>query len=85
MSSLQVKLKKLGGESPLGFLRLVFRKLVYRKVSLRRYEVTASDSQAPRSPLALRVSFLKSPDFDLVLGTSPHLAGTDVERFRQQN
>jgi RimJ/RimL family protein N-acetyltransferase len=62
----------------------VFRKLIHRKVLLGRYEMLAGASVAPQVPLTLELDFLGDPDFDQALGSTPYLAASDLERFRQQ-
>lgn len=64
--------------------RLVFRKAVYRNIHMRRYETQAGASAAPRTETRLPVEFLGTGDFEAVLGTTPYVDRSDLERFRRQ-
>ncbi|HEX2577261.1 MAG TPA: hypothetical protein VHK88_12985 [Aquihabitans sp.] len=70
---------------PAGHLpRLVWRKLVHRRATFLRAEARAADHVAPSHPIpaGLRLEVLGPGTFDDVLGSSPHLTATDLERFR---
>lgn len=63
--------------------RLVFRRFVYRKAEFVRCGARAADHVPPSRPLELSLEIVGAEAFDRILGSSPHLSASDVDRFRQ--
>ena len=84
MGTLHSKLQQLREASTTEAVQLLLRKAIYRNVLMGRYEVPAGSSSPPTRPLDLEIDFLDDPGFDEVLGTSPYLTATNIERFKRQ-